>query len=122
METIQIHQDNKKTDLDNVKSQLFNEMNKSTHVIKTTCLNHNGKEKTLFSFVDGTNKAGWFDDLFKDTDNKFVANGGVFGRLEEISANIDNVFKQDKSIKEYQTTVYGLNPFRVYIDFKKQLK
>ncbi len=104
------------------KENPLNEIKNATHFLKTTCTNYNGEVKTVYTFLDLS--ADWFGIDESERNSKFpVANGGTLGKIESINANIGALYRNDKSIKEYQTDIYKTNPLQKYpISFCKVVK
>ncbi len=103
-------------------SNPLEELKNATHFLKTTCTNHNGETKTIFTFFDLS--ADWFElDEDEINSNIPIANGGEFGKIERINSKINLLCHDDKSIKEYQTDIYQTNPLeKHYISFCKVVK
>ncbi len=104
------------------QNNALEDFKKSTHFLKTKCKNSNGQVKTVFTFVDLSCDWFGFDELAKKYKCP-VANGGPIGELEIINSKLTLLFQADKSIVEYQTSVYRTNPFgKPFIEFENIVK
>ncbi len=96
-------------------------LEKTTHLFKTRCTNRDNTTKTIFSFIDLS--SDWFDiDLFDFSSDFPTVNGGTFGKIESINAQLGKLYRSDDSTKEYQTTIYSVNPFKEVIRFCNVVK
>ncbi|CAM1352402.1 hypothetical protein [Tenacibaculum insulae] len=103
------------------ENTILKELSNSTHLIKLNYTNYDKSKKTLFVFVDATEK--WFDHFYKNTDTEICANGGQGGRLESINACLGYLASKDISVQKTKSTIYKTADFtKPTFDFCEQIK